>query len=65
MEQYQTVSTLYHLSALIHIPLLLLQLLKEKFKKILSLDVIRKVNEPSEWCYPIVIIQKKNGTIRL
>ena len=31
----------------------------------LKLGVIRKVDQPTEWCHPIVIVTKPNGDIRL
>ena len=30
-----------------------------------ELGVIRKVDEPTEWCHPIVVVMKPNGNIRL
>ena len=33
--------------------------------RLLSLGVIRKVDELTEWCYPAAIVQKKNETICL
>ena len=30
-----------------------------------GLGVIRKVDEPTEWCHPIVIVKKDNGNIRM
>ena len=31
----------------------------------LKLEVIRKIDKPTEWCHPIVIVVKPSGDIRL
>ena len=30
-----------------------------------EMGVIRKVEEPTDWCHPIVLVRKENGSIRL
>ena len=58
-------TTPYDLSAPRHVAFPLLRLLKKELDRMLSLGVIRKVDEGTEWYHRIVIIQKENGTIRL
>ena len=36
-----------------------------EIKKMLKLEVIRKIDKPTEWCHPIVIVVKPSGDIRL
>ena len=58
-------TTPHHISAPRHVALPLLQPLKEELDRMLNLGVIKKVDEPTEWCHPIVIVPKDNGAIRL
>ena len=57
--------TPYHLSAPRHVALPLLQPLKDELDRMMQLGVIKKVDEPTEWCHPIVLVRKENGGIRL
>jgi hypothetical protein len=47
------------------VPLALLPQLKAELDKLLRLDVIRKVDEPTAWCAGIVVVPKRSGDIRL
>ena len=57
--------TPFHLSAPRHIAIPMLDKVKEEIQKMERLGVIRKVNHPTEWCHPIVVVGKPNGKIRL
>ena len=48
-----------------HIPLPLLGKVIEELKRMESLGVIRKMDKPTQWCHPIVIVSKPSGEIRL
>ncbi|OXA53834.1 Transposon Tf2-6 polyprotein [Folsomia candida] len=47
------------------VPLPLMDKLKEKIDEFLRDDVIEPVDEPTEWCAPVVIAPKSNGDIRV
>ena len=47
------------------IPIPQLEKVVVELKKMLQLGVIRKVDKPTEWCHPIVVVTKPNGDIRL
>ena len=36
-----------------------------ELKRMIKMGVIRKIDKPTEWCHPIVIVTKPNGDIRL
>ena len=55
----------YHISAPRRVPIPMLQPLKAEIARMEKLGVIRPVNEPTDWCHPIVVVQKPNGAIRL
>lgn len=38
--------------------------LKSKLKEMVELDVIEAVDEPTDWCAPLVIVNKPDGDIR-
>ena len=48
-----------------HVALPFLKLLKDGLDWIENLGVIQKIDKPTTWCHPIVIVLKHNGTIRL
>ena len=48
-----------------NIPLPQLKKVIEELKKMMKLGVIRKIDKPTEWCHPIVVVAKPNGDIRL
>ena len=48
-----------------HIPLPLLEKVITELNKMEQLGVIKKIDKPTDWCHPIVIVSKPNGDIRL
>ena len=57
--------TLYQIKAPRHISNPLLERVSEELKRMEELGVIRKVNEPTKWCHPLVVIMKPTAKIRL
>ncbi|XP_064212700.1 uncharacterized protein K02A2.6-like [Tribolium castaneum] len=47
------------------IPLPMMDVVKKELDKMIREDVIEAINEPTEWCAPMVIAAKKNGKIRV
>ena len=47
------------------VPVQLLPQVKTELDKLQSLGVIKRVDEPTPWCAPIVVVPKKNKNIRL
>lgn len=47
------------------IPIPLLDAVRKELDRMVSLGVIVPVNEPTEWCAPIVVVPKNGGEIRL
>ena len=47
------------------VPLPLLGRLEKEITRLFCLDVIEPVQEPTEWCAPIVVVPKPNGDIRM
>ena len=39
--------------------------LRKELQRMVKLGVIEKVEHPTDWCSPIVVVPKKNGSIRL
>ncbi len=58
-------ATPYHLSTPRHVALPLLDPLQKELSRMEEMGVIRKVEEPTDWCHPIVLVKKDNGSIRL
>ena len=54
-----------HISAPRKVPILLLEPLKTELDWMLEMGVIKKIEEPTDWCHPIVEDIKPNGKIRL
>ena len=48
-----------------HIPLPQLKKVVAEIRKMQKMGVIRKVDNPTEWCHPIVVVTKPSGDIRL
>ena len=48
-----------------HIPLPLLGKVIDEVKRMQDMGVIRKIDKPTKWCHPIVIVVKPSGDIRL
>ena len=48
-----------------HIPLPQLKKVVAELQRMEKLGVIRKIDKPTEWCHPIVVVNKPNGDIRL
>ena len=38
---------------------------KKEIERMLQLDVIEPVDEPTEWCSPIVVVPKADGRVLL
>ena len=47
------------------IPILLLPKVKAELKRMEGMDIIERVDKPTEWCSPLVIVPKKNGKVRI
>ena len=58
-------ATPYHISAPRRLPIPMFQPLKAELARMKKLEVIRPVNEPTDWCHPIIVVPKPNGTITL
>ena len=58
-------TTPYHLSAPRHIALPLLEKTEKEIQRMEELGVIKKVDEPTDWCHPIVLVEKPNGDLRI
>ena len=39
--------------------------MKEEIKQMKKLGVIKQVEQPNDWCHPIVVLSKPNNQIRL
>ena len=58
-------ATSYQLSAPRRVALPLLDSLKQELKRMEELDVIRKIDKPTEWCHPTVVVPKANNKLRI
>ena len=48
-----------------HIPIPLREKVIHEIQKMVEMEVIRKIDNPTQWCHPIVIVVKPDGSIRL
>ena len=58
-------STPFALSVPRKVPLPLLSKTKAEIQRMLDMGVIRKVEVPTEWCAPMVVVPKANGQVRI
>ena len=58
-------TTPYRITAPRHIPIPLFEAVKEDLKRMVKLGVIKRVEQPTDWCHPIVVVAKPNKQIRL
>jgi hypothetical protein len=47
------------------LPIRIKQKVKEELDRMINLGVIEPQIEPTEWCHPLLVVDKKDGTIRL
>ncbi|KAJ3649934.1 hypothetical protein Zmor_021650 [Zophobas morio] len=47
------------------IPLPLMKQVEKEINKMVTQEVIERVDSPTEWCAPMVVAQKKNGKVRV
>ena len=47
------------------VPIPLMKKTELEIKRLMDLDVIEPVDEPTEWCAPIVVVPKASGEVRL
>ena len=57
--------TPFNLTTPCRIPIPLLPKVQAELKRIEDMEVIEKVDQPTEWCSPVVVIPKKNGKVRI
>ena len=55
----------YHIGAPRRVAIPFLEPLKKELERMQKLGVIRAVDEPTEWCHPIVLVEKANGDLRI
>ena len=58
-------STPFALSVPRKVPLPLLSKTKAEIQRMMDMGVIRKVEVPTEWCAPMVVVPKANGQVRI
>ena len=58
-------STPYAITTPRRVALLLMPKVKDKLERMQSMEVITKINEPTEWCASIVAVPKPNNKIRI
>ncbi|UYV75756.1 K02A2.6-like [Cordylochernes scorpioides] len=47
------------------LPLALREPVREELEKMSKLGVIKKINKPTEWSHPMVVVKKPNGDVRI
>ena len=55
----------YHIGAPRRVAIPYLEPLKAELERMQNMGVIRPVDQPTEWCHPIVIVHKPNGNLRI
>lgn len=55
----------YSISCPRRIPLHLKEKVKLELDRMINEGVITKIDQPTEWCSPIVVVPKKNGSVRM
>ena len=63
--ELQEKHTPYQLGAPRRVAFPLLTPLKEDLQRMVKMEVIREVDEPTEWCHPIVLVDKPDKTLRV
>ena len=58
-------ATLFCLTTPRRVPLPLMKKVQEEIKRMEQLDVIEPIDEPTEWCSPIVVVPKADGKVRI
>ena len=58
-------TTPYHIGAPRRVAIPMLKPLKEELERMVKPGVIEPVDEPTEWCHPMVLVRKPNGNIRV
>ena len=56
-------ATPYRVTTPRHIPIPQFEAVKAELRRMENLGVIQKIEEPTEWCHPIVVVTKPNGKI--
>ena len=46
-------------------PIPLLERVETEIKRMVDLDVIERVDQPTDWCSPVVVVPKQNGVVRI
>ena len=57
--------TPFNLATPRRIPIPLLPKVQAVLKRMEYMDVVEKVDQPTEWCSPVVIVPRKNGKVRI
>ena len=47
------------------VPLPLIEKVKDEIERMASAGVIEAVDEPTDWCAPIVVVPKQSGDVRI
>ena len=47
------------------VPLPLLSKTKLEIERMLEMGVIKKIDEPADWCAPILVVSKSSGAVRI
>ena len=58
-------TTPYCLTAPRHIPIPMVKTVEQEITRMEQLGVIKKVDQPTKWCHPIVVVPKPSGEIRI